>query len=244
MSKHISEQFDSELDELSTLLMEMGGLVERQINQSCKALITHDIVLAEQTRELDKQVNAYELDIDERVVQIIARRAPTASDLRSLICIMKAGTDLERIGDESDRIAKMALGMGRLEFPEDQYKHIRAMSTMVARMVTEVLDAFARSDEVTAMQVMAADKAVDEEYRAAIAKLLIALKAEPQHAQRSINTMWAARSLERIGDHAKNIGEQIVFQVQGTDVRHSPKAARSADDAGMPSAAAKPNDLL
>ncbi|MEM1433295.1 MAG: phosphate signaling complex protein PhoU [Pseudomonadota bacterium] len=221
MIKHISEQFDTELDALRARLMEMGGLVERQIQQSCRALITHDIALAEETRSIDKEVNRYEIEIDERVINIIARRQPTAVDLRMVICIMKASADLERIGDESDRIAKMAIGMGRQAFPEDQYKHIRTLSEQVTRMVRDALDAFARGDADAALEVIAADRQVDQEYKVAVAKVLADLRQEPEHAERSINTLWTARALERIGDHAKNIGEQVVFQVRGEDVRHS-----------------------
>lgn len=228
MNKHISEQFDTELSELRDLLMEMGGLVERQIQQSCQALISHDIALAEATRAIDKEVNRYEIEIDERVINIIARRQPTASDLRMVICIMKASADLERIGDESDRIAKMAIGMGRQAFPQDQYKHIRTLSEWVARMVGDALDAFARNDAEAALAVISADRQVDEEYRVAVRKVLTDLREEPEHAERSINTLWTARALERIGDHAKNIGEQIVFQVRGEDVRHSAKPPSSS----------------
>ena len=221
MSRHISEQFDTELDALRSMLMEMGGLVERQIQQSCQALIAHDVDLAEATRRIDDEVNRYEVDIDERVINVIARRQPTASDLRMVICIMKASADLERIGDESDRIAKMAVGMGRQAFPEDQYKHIRTLSDWVTRMVGDVLDAFARNDPEAALAVIATDRQVDQE--------LTDLRAAPEHAQRAINTLWTARALERIGDHAKNIGEQIVFQVRGEDVRHSSKPPPSGE---------------
>ena len=223
MNKHISEQYDVELEQLRNALMEMGGLVESQIEQACRALIAHDIELAEQTRALDRRVNQLEVEIDEQVVQIIALRQPTASDLRTLICIMKASTDLERIGDESDRIAKMALGMARLVRPEDQYKRIRSLGQKTRRMVTDALDAFARSDADSARGVIAADREVDTEYRLTIDELKAELVRHPKDSERAVNTMWVARALERIGDHAKNIGELVVFQVQGLDVRHPPK---------------------
>ncbi|MEM6707614.1 MAG: phosphate signaling complex protein PhoU [Pseudomonadota bacterium] len=226
MNRHISEQFDEELEALRKQLLEMGGLVERQIDMACRALIAHDIDLADEVRVMDGTVNAYEVAIDDQVIHVIARRQPTATDLRTLICIMKASTDLERMGDESDRIAKMAQGMGRLPFPPDQYKHVREMSQQVRRMVTNVLDAFARNDSTAAQQVIADDRSVDDQYREATAYQLLQLKENPEQAERSMNTLWTLRALERIGDHAKNIGEQVVFKVLGEDVRHPDKTAR------------------
>ena len=162
-----------------------------------------------------------EVELDEQCVQIIARRQPAASDLRTLISVMRAITDLERIGDEADRIAKMAKGMDREEIPEDQYRDFRQLHADVTRQLSSALDAFARLDVDSARAVIAGDQAIDDGYRLTVSNLLNTMASEPGSINRSMNTIWAARALERIGDHAKNLGEYVVYQVQGEDVRHS-----------------------
>ncbi len=226
MNKHISEQYDLELDDIKARLMEMGGLVEQQLERSCRALVSHDIELAQQVCDDDDRINQMEVDLDEQCVQIIARRQPAASDLRTLISVMRAITDLERIGDEADRIAKMAKGMAREEIPEDQYRDFRDVTGLVSKQLRAALDAFARLDVNTAQDVITGDDEVDDGYTNIVSSMLKVMAAEPEQINRSMNTIWAARALERIGDHAKNLGEYVVYQVQGEDVRHS-KAATS-----------------
>src|SRR6056297_2237742 len=143
---HISEQFDAELDAARSLLMEMGGLVEQQVHDAAQALINQDDELAGRVRKDDARINQLEVDIDEQCIHIIARRQPAASDLRTLICVMKASTDLERIGDESGRIAKMAQALSGMEYPADQYGDFRALSSLTEDIVASSLDAFARLD--------------------------------------------------------------------------------------------------
>ncbi|MGI9327562.1 MAG: phosphate signaling complex protein PhoU [Pseudomonadales bacterium] len=221
MNKHISQQYDADLDSVKAELMAMGGLVEQQLAHASQALINHDIELAERVRSTDEQVNRMEIELDEQCVQIIARRAPTASDLRMLISVMRAITDLERIGDEADRIAKMAKGMHREEVPGDQYRDFRELNAKVAQQLAMALDAFARLDAVKAVAVIQGDEEVDDGYKAIVSKLIGEMAEFPDTINRSMNTIWAARALERIGDHAKNLGEYVVYQVNGEDVRHS-----------------------
>ncbi len=220
MSKHISEQYDAELDSLRSQLMEMGGLVEQQLQQACQALINHDIALAESVHESDRRVNRMEVELDELCVAIIARRQPAASDLRMLISIMRAITDLERIGDESDRIAKMAQGMAREVEPVDRYRAFRELHEAVAAQLSAALDAFARRDDQVAEHVINGDGAIDERYKALCQELIEEMSASPDTVARNMNTIWSARALERIGDHAKNLGEYVLYQVKGEDVRH------------------------
>lgn len=221
LSKHISEQYDAELSSVRAQLMEMGGLVEQQLSQACLALVTHDIALAETVRENDNRVNRMEVELDELCVQIIARRQPAASDLRMLIGIMRAITDLERIGDEADRIAKMAKGMAREPVPDDLYREFKELHEAVAQQVTRALDAFARLDDSVALQIIAGDEQIDDRYKALCRVLIAEMADQPATIHRSMNTIWAARALERIGDHAKNLGEYVLYQVKGEDVRHS-----------------------
>lgn len=222
MNKHISEQYDAELDGVKAQLMEMGGLVEQQLAHAGQALVHHDIELAQQVRAADDRVNRMEVELDEHCVQIIARRQPTASDLRMLISIMRAITDLERIGDEADRIAKMAKGMDREEVPADQYRDFRDLLALVTKQLGASLDAFARLDAPKAVSVITGDEVVDDGYKAIVSKLTGQMGENPETINRSMNTIWAARALERIGDHAKNLGEYVLYQVNGEDVRHAP----------------------
>lgn len=220
MNRHISEQYDTELADIKARLMEMGGLVEQQLERGARALINHDVELAESMNSTEHQINKLEVDLDEQCVQVIARRQPTAGDLRTLICVMRAITDLERIGDESHRIARMARGMAREELPDDQYGAFRELNSLVAQQLASALDAFARLDEKLANEVIQGDEVIDNLYRNIISNLKISMADNPNHINRSMNVIWAARALERIGDHAKNLGEYVMYRVKGEDVRH------------------------
>ncbi|MEZ5558113.1 MAG: phosphate signaling complex protein PhoU [Pseudomonadales bacterium] len=223
MNPHISEQYDAELDETRNLLMEMGGQVEKLLRDAIDALVTQDSALAEEVRRGDKKVNRLEVEIDEHCVNIIARRQPAASDLRTLISVMKASTDLERIGDEAGRIAKMAKVLADMEYPSDQYNDFRTLANMTHDLLTRSLDAFARLDADGALAVIAADETIDDTYDQILRNRSSAMRQDPGTVERAMSVIWAARSLERIGDHAKNLGEHVVYLVRGQDVRHSPK---------------------
>lgn len=220
MSRHISEQYDAELAAARDALMAMGGMVEQQINSACQALVTHDHKLAEDVRAQEARVNQLEVELDDQCISIIARRQPTAGDLRELMSMIKAITDLERMGDEADRIAKMALALSDLEIPQNQYIDFRSIHSDIVKMVTGALDAFARLDPELAVRIIAADEQVDDAYSALVRKQLLDMRQNPDDVMHSMNVVWAARALERIGDHAKNIGEYVVYQVRGEDVRH------------------------
>lgn len=229
MNRHISEQYDTELDSARSLLLEMGGLVEQQLQQACQALYSHDLELADKVRAGDAKINQHEVDIDNLCAQIIARRQPAATDLRTLISIMKASTDLERIGDEAERIAKMAQKVANLAQPADHYGDIRAMASMVDRMLSDALDAFARLSAEGAVNVIEADEAVDDAYDNIVKEKGSEMKSDPDSIEQSLTILWVARALERCGDHAKNLCEYVVYLVKGTDVRHADAAAAVSD---------------
>ena len=220
---HISEQFDAELDAARNLLMEMGGLVEQQVHDAAQALINQDDELAGRVRENDARINQFEIDIDEQCIHIIARRQPAASDLRLLISVMKASTDLERIGDEAGRIAKMARALSDMEYPADQYSDFRQLSAKAEDILASSLDAFARLDADGAIAAIAADEQIDQGYNAIVRDRGSNMRQDASGIDRAMNVIWAARALERIGDHAKNISEYVVYLVKGQDVRHSEK---------------------
>jgi len=187
--------------------------------------VTHDAELASRVRDTDKEVNALELAIDDQCIHVIARRQPAASDLRMLITMMKVCTDLERVGDESGRIAKSAMALVGLEFPENQYSEIRHLAELASKMLSRSLDALARLDVDAAIANIAADAELDRAYDEVVRNYASTMEQHPETVKRLLNTFWAARALERIGDHAKNIAEHVVFLVMGLDVRHAPKSS-------------------
>lgn len=223
MNPHISEQFDLELAQVRDRFMEMGGLVEALVRDAATALVNHNAELATQVRERDARVNRLEVEIDDLCVHTIARRQPAALDLRTLISMMKASTDLERIGDEAGRIAKMAQALAVLEYPADQYADFRTLAELAETNVARSLDAFARQDVEGALAVIASDEAIDAGYNAILRDRSTRMRTAGDDIDRAMNVIWAARALERIGDHAKNISEYLVFLVKGEDVRHLDK---------------------
>jgi phosphate transport system protein len=223
LSRHISEQYDAELETVRRRLMEMGGLVEQQLREAMLALSNRDSALASAVTARDHEVNRFEVTLDEQCIHIIARRQPTATDLRLLVTIMKSSTDLERVGDEANRIAKMAQKLSRLESNEDQYEGIRRLHQLVAKLVSGALDALARLDTKEALARIADDREVDDEYHSVIQALARSMMEHPETVERDLDIIWAARALERIGDHAKNISEYVLYLVEGRDIRHLPK---------------------
>lgn len=220
MNRHISGQYDSELDSVRLGFMDMGGRVERQVQTATRAFVTHDIEAAAAVRQGEEEINQLERVLDDRCIHIIARRQPTAGDLRLLITIMKGCIDLERIGDEAEKIARMAAKISHLPVPPDRYADVQHMRDLVIRMVADTLDAFARLDLEAARSVIGTDAEVDRTFRAIDESLSRGLHMHADSVMQSLNTIWTARSLERIGDHAKNICEHTVYLVEGTDVRH------------------------
>ena len=220
-TKHISQQFNEEMENLRNQVLKMGGLVEQQIGNATNALRKLDVSKAEKVIKKDHKVNALEVNIDEECAQILARRQPAASDLRMVVAVIKTITDLERIGDEAEKVAQMAIHIseddGRFH---THYDGIRHLSDYVSQMLRQALDSFARLDVETALQVVHADSEADEEYQALMRQLITYMMEDPRTISESLDIMWAARALERIGDHAKNIGEYVIYLVEGRDIRH------------------------
>ena len=220
-SQHISQQFDEEMEDLRNKVLKMGGLVEQQINGAIEALQNTNAPGAEKVILKDHKVNALEVKIDEACIQILARRQPAASDLRMVIAVIKTITDLERIGDEAEKIAKMALNLAEDDVSfHNRYSGVRHLGEGVKRMVHDVLDAYARLDVDAAIKVVRDDEVVDSDYQELMRTLVTYMMEDPRRISEVLDIIWAARSLERIGDHAKNISEYIIYLVRGKDIRH------------------------
>lgn len=220
LSQHISQRYDQELDAVRSRLTEMGGIVEQQLSDASKALLEIDSSLAEKVIKNDREINAMEVSIDEDCAQILARRQPAAIDLRLVLTIIKTTTDLERIGDEAEKMASLAIDLAEEGRAPRGYVEIRHIGQHVSRMLTEALDAFVRQDAELALKVAQEDKAVDLEYGSALREMVTYMMEDPRSISRVMNIMWALRSLERIGDHSRNIAEHVIFLVKGDDVRH------------------------
>ncbi len=218
---HISQQFDAELEDVRNSVLAMGGLVEQQIIQAITALVEGDIKLAEMVIDNDMKVNSAEVAIDEECTHIIARRQPAASDLRLIIAVIKTITDLERIGDQAERIARMGQRLAEKERPKNQYGELRHIGELVAKMVHDTLDAFARMDAEAALEVARQDLVIDQEYDGVMRQALTFMMEDPRSITRMLDVMWTARAIERIGDHSKNICEYVIYLVKGKDVRHT-----------------------
>jgi phosphate transport system protein len=220
MPEHISKQFDAELEAVRSRVLQMGGLVEEQIVKAVEGLASGDIEALDRVIEDDHRVNAMEVGRDESCSQIIARRQPAASDLRLVMAIIKTITDLERIGDEVEKVGNIAARLATMEKPADNYREIRHLGRLVTEMVHDALHAFARLDADEAFEVARRDRKVDEEYEAVQRQSITFMMEDPRSIRRALEIMWVVRALERIGDHAKNICEYTVYMVHGKDIRH------------------------
>ncbi|SAK41582.1 phosphate signaling complex protein PhoU [Caballeronia ptereochthonis] len=219
--KHLSSQFDADLNAVSSKVLEMGGLVESQIIAAMQALNEFDIGIADQVIAAEVRLNTMEVEIDEECSNIIARRQPAARDLRLLMAISKTITNLERAGDEAEKIAKRVKrinedGAGR----NVNIAEIKLSGEMAVSILRRALDAFARLDTVAAAQIVRDDKAIDDEFRAFVRKLVTYMMEDPRTISAGLDYLFIAKAVERIGDHAKNIAEFIIYIVKGTDVRH------------------------
>lgn len=218
---HISQQFNAELEDIRTRVMQMGGLVEQQLRDAVKSLIDMDESLAEVVITNDYKVNALEVSIDEECTQILARRQPTASDLRLVIAVIKTITDLERIGDEAERIGRMALRFSSEKGNTRMLMGIQHLAEHVINMLHDSLDAFARMDAESALRVARSDAKADQEYESILRNVMTYMMEDPRSIPLMVDIMWSARALERIGDRSQNICEYILYLVKGKDVRHT-----------------------
>lgn len=219
-TQHISQQYNVELEEVRSHLLAMGGLVEKQVSDAVRAVIDADAGLARQVRAIDDQIDIMERGIDEECLRILARRQPAASDLRLIISISKSVIDLERIGDEAAKIARRAIELAEDGEAPRGYVEVRHIGEQVRKMVHQSLDAFARFDAELALSVAQYDKLIDREYKSALRELATYMMEDPRSISRVLSIIWVLRSLERVGDHARNIAELVIYLVQGTDVRH------------------------
>ncbi len=221
-NEHIYKQFDADLEALRARVLEMGGLVEEQVVKAVEALITGNTTMAEEVIANDHKVNSLEVASDEACSQIIALRQPTAGDLRMILTIVKTITDLERIGDEAAKIARYAVKIfesDRITSP--RYSEIKFMAGLATRMLRESLDAFARLDASGAAGVARQDIEVDEEFHMIMRHLITYMMEDPRTISTFIDLLFVVKAIERIGDHAKNMSEYVVFMVKGKDVRHT-----------------------
>lgn len=219
--EHMSSQFDAELNGIRARLLEMGGKVELMIANSIRSLMERDSALAERTIAFDAEINAMEIEIDQKCLHILARRQPAAKDLRFVALALKIVTDLERIGDQCSGIAKQALELNR-EAQLKPYIDLPRMADAANNAVREALDAFVRGDAPTAAKVCRDDRFVDELNEQLQRELLTFMMEDPATIGRAMRITSVSKLLERIADHATNIAEMVIFMVEGRDVRHSP----------------------
>ena len=220
MSEHIVKQFDVDLENIRSQVLQMGGLVEQQIAKAMECLAAGDSALIEQTIQNDDRVNRMEVDLDEACTNIIARRQPAAGDLRMVMMVVKTITDLERIGDEAKKIAKKARSIHGADTHSVPHIELRHVAGLAIDMLRKALDAFARLDLTAAAQVVRQDKDVDAGFKGIMRQLITFMMEDPRTISRSLELLFIAKSIERIGDHAKNISEYVVYMVKGRDVRH------------------------
>ena len=221
LTDHISRRFNKDIEDLRNTVLSMGGLVEKQLSKAIAAIVSGDSELGLKVARDDYKVNKLEVSIDEECSRLLATRAPAAGDLRLIVAIIKTITDLERIGDEAEKIGFLASKLAGMDRPSDSYRELKNLGTHVSHMLRDAMNAFARLDVEDALDVVSEDELVDEEYDAITRQCITFMMEDPRSIKRVMNVTWAARSLERIGDHAKNICEYVIYMVQGKDVRHT-----------------------
>jgi len=229
---HISRRFNSDLEHVRNSVMKMGGLVEEQLERALTALSRGDSELGLEVAHDDYKVNDLEVSIDEECNRILATRSPAAADLRLIVAVIKTITDLERIGDEAEKIGFLAARLAGADGAANSYRELRNLARHVTDMVHRALDAFARLDARESLEVVKADEEVDQEYEAIYRQSITFMMEDPRSITRVMDLTWAARALERIGDHAKNICEYVIYMVHGKDVRHVSLEAVEADVVG------------
>ena len=221
--EHLSKQYDHELETLRSRTLQMGGMVEAQVQAAITSYERPDDKVADQVIEGDRAINAQEVELDRDVVNMIVRRQPTAGDLRMIIGVARTTTELERIGDEATKIARAA----KWHFEKQRsvrtprLRDIHTSALAAAGMLRGALDAFARLDSAAAAAIIEEDRGVDQQFQAILRQLITFMMEDPRTISASLDAVWVAKAIERIGDHAKNIAEHVIFVAQGTDVRHA-----------------------
>jgi phosphate transport system protein len=222
VQEHSSKQYDLDLETLRSRVLEMGGLVEAQILAAINGLVTGDTPLLDKVIVDDTKVNALEVSIDTDCSHLIARRQPTAGDLRMVLAVIKIVTDLERVGDEAAKIARIGKqGHAESRLPRTPIAAVRHMGEIGIGMLRKALDALARLDPAAAAAIVREDAEIDEEFRSIVRQLITFMMEDPRTISKALDILWVAKAIERIGDHSKNMAEQVIYVVKGTDVRHT-----------------------
>ncbi len=221
LGQHISQRYNQNLEDIRNKVLKMGGLVETQAENAVKAMLEGNAELAEQVAASDYKVNKMEVSIDEDCVQVIARRQPAASDLRLVIAVVKVITDLERIGDEAEKIGRYSIKLAKKQTITGMHTELSHLSNLVLSMLHDALDAFARMDTKKALSIISMGDKVNQEYNNLSRLLITHMMEDPRNIKNVLRITWCARSLERIGDHSRNICEYVVYLVKGKDIRHS-----------------------
>ena len=221
LDQHISQKFNDELEDIRSRALQMGGMVEKQVSGGLQALLEGNSELGNKIVKRDQEVNSLEVEIDEACTQILARRQPAASDLRLIVTVIKVITDLERIGDEAEKLGRFAVDLASSRELPAYRKELRHLGELVQTMLHESLDCFARMDYEGALKIAARDDDVNAEYETLSRLLFTHVMEDPRQVKNVFNITWCARALERIGDHSVNICEYVVFLVKGKDIRHT-----------------------
>lgn len=221
ITDHISKRFNNDLEDLRNSVLTMGGLVETQLSKAISAIVSGDSALGLKVANDDYKVNNLEVNIDEECSRILATRSPAAGDLRLIVAIIKTITDLERVGDEAEKIGFLASKLAEMDRPSDSYRELKNLGNHVLQMLRDAMNAFARLDVKAALEVVREDEEVDAEYETITRQGITFMMENPQNIKRVMNVTWVARALERIGDHSKNICEYVIYMVEGRDVRHT-----------------------
>ncbi len=229
--EHSSKQYDMDLETIRSKVLLMGGLVESQFHDAVACFRSGNIGQAETVIKSDENVNTLEVSLDDACSHLIVKRQPAANDLRTVMATIKVITDLERIGDEATKIARAAKNITERGVTTiNHYETIRVMATSASNMLHDALDAFARLDGKQAIKLIAQDEAVDHEFRSIMRTLITFMMEDPRTISSALDTLWVAKAIERIGDHAKNIAEYVIYIVEGKDIRHTDYAATQLDE--------------
>ncbi len=220
---HSSKQYDMDLETIRSKVLQMGGLVESQFNDAISCFRTGDLATAAQVVKADENVNRLEVTLDDACSHLIVKRQPAANDLRTVIATLKVITDLERIGDEATKIARTAKHLHEQGAAGilNHYESVRVLAASTANLLHDALDAFARLDEKQAAKIIAQDEGIDHEFRSITRTMITFMMEDPRTISPGLDTLWVAKAIERIGDHAKNIAEYVIYVVEGKDIRHT-----------------------